>query len=1644
MIYSLRFYQYLFIATLLLLLSAFFPLHAQVSAINSANIEGRETISVFFDEMQLFTKDTLQSQFEVMVYDDEEGEYREDSKGQWHLSKDGYRLSYYPVAQGSYKVSSRDFEYEDERTIKNRSVYIGTSSEAVTIMGRGPVLPLQNAALAVEMIGTRAVDIEYYTIDNLPRFLKNNYIGTQFESWTLSQLLKEMTPTGIFRYTIPGDTDISQKSQHQIPLNEHIKPGAYLVTVNPAGEIYKTIDARIVFISNIGLQARLYPEKTVIIGNQFADNAPLEGATLEVWRNKGGQLEKGTILCTFEAGICSLNERLQASDVVVVTQNGDISILPMKEIALDLNEYAITGAPSTQDVAYIYSNRTLYRPGETITLNTLLRDYDGLILPEQPLHFNLITPQGKVYSTFALDRSKEGFYQTEFKMPIDAKTGVWRIEARTDQTSILPLGELKLYIEEFMPERMELILTGEDRIFQYDEGFDLTVDSRYLFGAPAAMNPYTINADIAINRTPFIKHKDWYAGLERLPHDLMETHYTAEGSLDETGVQEMILSIPSTNTEDLRAPSAVMKMTMDVNILDGNVLGITRTIARDFWPNETIPVIRPLFEKDALGYGAQADFELFTANQQGEITPSKLLVTVKYRNPYCTWVYARNSGWDCHYNNGYQIKAQQTFNSDEAITYNFSPNSWGSYILEIKDLNSGLISEFSFSGSWESSGSGQLAAAKPLHLNLSTQKPSFNAGDTIELTVNAPLAGNLTLMLEGTEMLFHRNIDVEKGDNTFEIPLDPSWNQHDIYLSGLLLSTNSQDEITRSMGIIPIKLNRQDRKITPIVEYEPIVQPDNPVTITLSLSTEDLKKLESADDNHLYATVSITDQGILNMTPQKPVSIFDAFFSQRRYSAEVIDYYSRLFKRGTGSLLNPQFGGDGGLFEEEESAIPNLTEMKTVSLTSELLSFEAGKATITFDLPDFNGEALVNVKVFNQTLVGEVDDKIIIRAPIIADVVSPRFIRVGDKGFIALTVVNMSGGEDAVSLALTSEQFDVDFNETITLENEEKHFALIPITLNQYAPFAEVILDIKSKSFNATRHYQIGTVHQTELTTLNARQVLKPNEPWQRDLSVANHYAKDFKEFITLSRNPHINVLSYTSGLFEYPYGCSEQITSKAFPWLFKANPILDAQKKIAYQTAVEQQPKEKSQSFEEWEANMMKETIARLVDRQNLDGGFPLWDEGPSYLPTTLYLTDFLTSAKAQYPELISEKILDKAFLYLKKSLSRTQEDFNRYGVTISNDYQGPLTRNSLENTSYAIWILAREGKIFEADIRFMQNLIARLSPLATTYLAGASYILGNENRGEFYTAYIFSKLSDLARSFGYYQSNVSEIALLLGVLNNLTDRGFEISTSLKTAILTVLDAHLQHRQYFSTQDRYALIKLGLEMPEDEKPLSVIINGTEKEIHANTPMVANDIATLTSDKALFLEYQIEGYPKQPVQTLNFEMMFQKSFDRDLTKPLKVGDRVIITIKVSSAVSLPSALLVDYIPGGFNLVNPHLSDSSMTTYYDDLGIPYDQQLIMEHEEFRFDRYLVSLPMKAHEDYTFSYILEAAVPGEYKMPVTILEDMYLPEYHNVMVKSGKVMIEDPSQARVQQLKSNNDEPAAIEIPAVETPQENHQQ
>ncbi|MBU5568060.1 alpha-2-macroglobulin family protein, partial [Escherichia sp. S69_ASV_4] len=88
-----------------------------------------------------------------------------------------------------------------------------------------------------------------------------------------------------------------------------------------------------------------------------------------------------------------------------------------KRQALDLAEFNIAGAPGYSKQFFMFGPRDLYRPGETVILNGLLRDADGKALPNQPIKLDVIKPDGQVLRS-VVSQPENGLYH--FTWPLDS------------------------------------------------------------------------------------------------------------------------------------------------------------------------------------------------------------------------------------------------------------------------------------------------------------------------------------------------------------------------------------------------------------------------------------------------------------------------------------------------------------------------------------------------------------------------------------------------------------------------------------------------------------------------------------------------------------------------------------------------------------------------------------------------------------------------------------------------------------------------------------------------------------------------------------------------------------------------------------------------------------------------------------------------------------------------------------------------------------------------------------------------------------------------------------------------------------------------------------------------------------------------
>lgn len=164
--------------------------------------------------------------------------------------------------------------------------------------------------------------------------------------------------------------------------------------------------------------------------------------------------------------------------------------------------------------------------------------------------------------------------------------------------------------------------------------------------------------------------------------------------------------------------------------------------------------------------------------------------------------------------------------------------------------------------------------------------------------------------------------------------------------------------------------------------------------------------------------VSAVDSGVLNITDYVTPDPWEAFFGQKRYGADIYDVYGQVIE-GQGRLAALRFGGDGD--ELKRGGKPPVNHVTIIAQQAQPVTLDAnGEGTITLPIGDFNGELRLMAQAWTEDDFGSSESKIIVAAPIITELNTPRFLASGDTSRLTLDLTNLTDQSQTLNIALTA------------------------------------------------------------------------------------------------------------------------------------------------------------------------------------------------------------------------------------------------------------------------------------------------------------------------------------------------------------------------------------------------------------------------------------------------------------------------------------------------------------------------------------------------------------------------------------------------------------------------------------------------
>lgn len=1507
-----------------------------------------------------------------------------------------------PAINGMTVVQPGEHRIETRRT-----------EPSASFSGNGHVLSSAlRRALPVTTLNIDEVELDLYRIAPDQIGVWSRYTDSQRRYNTRLNTFaqnNDLVHTGRF----PIDHQRNQRTTTNLDLSDIAaldEPGAYVAVLTVPGRYDRRLETNFFTVSDIGVQVRLNNDQMRVNTHSIETGEALTGVTLSLFDGEelvGRQQVNGRGEAVFESFY-------QQGETLIAEKGDHLTVLRYDTNPLDLSAFdnALTRHQSTQ--VFAWGPRDLYRPGETVDIYALLKNYDGRAVDPVPLNVVLYDATGSRAHSETLNAEESGRYAFDYALSDNAKTGTWRLTYSIPASGGEILREFEFQVEAFLPERMELTLfdgdpTQRHRVATRDR-VTIPVQGDYLYGAPASGNKLDGFVVAEVDRHPFERWDSFYFGLddERVPNPRQAIPQT---TLDSNGSKAVDVSVH--NWTEVQSPLA---LTASISLYESGGRPVTRSTTVTNILSDTLVGLEPQF-KDRPSNRSRPGFKAILTDAEGALLDGegyRVSLIREDRNYY--WTYSESHGWRWNYDPlDYEVFST-TLDFDGQTPTDFSlPVAWGNYRIEIRDRDNTLVNRYRFRTRWSGWGRASTDSLKPDQVLMTFEQDQFEPGEVARVTLVPPVDGRAHVTVESNEgVLWQTQTDVSADGTELTIITGSDWDRHDLYVTATVLSPGDMEHSVapkRAFGFAHLPIRRADAELDVSIEVPERTQPRRPVTAQLQLNDGEIP------DNPVWVSVAAVDVGVLNITRFETPDPVDYLFGARRYDYRFYDVYGRIIENAGYDYAAQRFGGG---FRQSEAELtrggdkPD-NEVKIVSLQSKAVRFnEEGRAQVTLDVPDFNGRLRWMAVAWSDHSFGHAEANTQVADPLVTQLSRPRFLALGDESRLTLDVSNQSGQAQTLTIdfnvsgAVTSNQW----TETLTLADSARQTLTFPVKATGLgsAPI-EARIRNEAGDIDLTRSWSLGTRSAYPSVTRKEQAVLAEGETWSPTLAIDDLVASTVQARLVLSRRPPIDISSHFDALLRYPYGCTEQSTSSGFPWALVSPEAAD---RFGLRALIEDRF---DQPYTDgFRREQLEVAVDRVLRRQNSSGGFGVWSsEGTEVNWLTVYVADFLTAASeagAPVPADALNRTLDRLDAYL-----RGRTDIRSRWSTDSRYYE-------FATQAYTAYVLARSNR---APLSYLRRLyeqsedVDSRSGLPWAQLGYALDLAGDERLAN--EAYDKARATDYtAGYYGYYGSNLRDSALVYALLSQAGEADDEQLLALFQAV--------RERRWLSTQERNALFQAAVAGATDSGVTTRALLSTdnfEQEVDQTeafkTLIGAADLTSLQSvtnrEGTLYTSLELVGEQTSPPTPISNRVSIRRDYydldGRPMTlDSLDSGDLVIVRLIANAEQRMPDGLIVDLLPAGLELENQNLANASVDlsklTLDGESVADWQQDDDILHEEYRDDRFVAAVSLDDWGDTRVYYLARAVTPGDYQVPPPYVEDMYRPYYHAVGTTPSRLTVE----------------------------------
>ncbi len=1432
----------------------------------------------------------------------------------------------------------------------NREPNIGFDTRLFVLpRGQTPAITLSTVNLST--VSLRVVRLGERNIASLLRQMK---LGDTVESWTIENIADATaTPVWNGKADIPGYAS-NKTARTKLPLPDAMRgasPGLYAVIASPGDGTQNTNASAVQLILRTDLAPSVWrgSDGLTVQIRDYGTAEIRQGVELHLLARNNEILATAI---TDADGVARFGAALLHGDgpmapaaihaFAKIEGGEDFAALDLTAAAFDLSDRGVEGLPQPGPFdSYLWPDRGIYRPGETVNLMALLRDNAGTPA-DLPAQVTIRRPNGQVFLQTVPPRGAGAAIFLPILLSPTAPAGVWTAELRVDPKGD-PIGATTFRVDAFVPERMAVDLGTLPAAIVPGTPTAIPVTARFLYGAPASGLSGKATLHLLIDPSPF----PWLAGYrigvegEAFAPDAIGIDVPETDAQGHTSVPIVLRTAPDT-TQALQAQ-------IDIAVSDpaGRASHAAATIP--IRPATPLIGVKPLFPDRAIDAGSEAGFDIAAVSPTGgRIAMNAKLRLVRERPDWHMVMRGSLAQYETVWRDEPLETSAVSIPAETPLRF-ARKLPFGRYRLEVSQDSGLAVTTLRFRSGWASSDSPDV----PDRVDVSVDRKVIPAGETARIHIAAPFAGHATVLVLSDRVQSLRNIDVSAEGTDIDVPVAAAWGPGayvtvHVFRGADTPGANPPGSAAarpgRAIGLTWISVDPAARKLDLTIEAPAQIAPRQRQQVVLHATPG------------AWVSLAAVDEGILRLTRFVSPDPTSHFLGRRVLGLDLRDDWGRLIMPAEGDATLLRQGGDDGGF-----ALPDIPQ-RTVSLFTPPVQIGAdGRAVIQLDIPDFAGAVRLMAVGWQDNRIGAANAPMVVRDPLVAEALLPRFLAPGDEARLAVLLQNVDfpSGEAVATVSVEG---------PLALSGPDRLSAMLatgaralPATILRATGVGRgvVKLDVTFPGgFHVAREAAITVRPSRAAQTIVTAGDIAPGAELRLAPPADRFLASTWKSSASFGAPVRYDVAALTKALDDYPFACLEQATSRGLPLALLPDGALAGPDRAAHLQAM----------------------VSLVLDRQRFDGGFGLWSgnaDAEQWLSP--YATDFLLRAQAA-GAVVPEQAMRDAVKFLTEA-AQTSE----------------TSPDVMAAQAYRLYVLAAAGHGLPGAARVLMESLEQLHTQLSRAQLGAAFALAHDQpRAE--AAFGAALLAPARGWWSFDYGTALRDQLATAVL--LKESGL-LPAQLAGLVAKLPGADLAPAG-LNTQEEAWAVAAAAVLGRNGKPVKIeavtgsFAGGTVPNVMLTAPVTVKNLG----GQPVWESVSTAGVPVLPQVAGRSGMRITRQFLTVDGAPLNLDtlqQNTVFVLLIEARIEdgqAHTSMLLQGLPAGWEIagrIQPSGDDNTVPGM-SWLGVltPTDAQPAAD------DRYaaIVSTDAKA-TDIRLAVRLRAVTPGSFALPGAEMSDMYRP-------------------------------------------------